>query len=154
MNQPSNQLTSDQRVEIIKIEMTLLQSRFDKYDDAILRSRGWLVTIVTALLGTTLTLKTPDLAVLSCVITVLFYVLEISWRMAYWYKYVDRYRLIRDTLNKQQSIDSLPLYDLTNHHSPKTNWFRRFVDCILWGEPLLFYVILAAGSLCILRIIK
>src|SRR6266566_2050801 len=83
-------LTREERLEILKIEMSLLQTRFDKFDDLIFRMRGWLFTIVVTLLGGAISLRKVQLATLATGIPVLFYFLESFWRQD-WFKYVVRY---------------------------------------------------------------
>lgn len=107
-------LTRPERFEILKVEMTLLQSRFDKFDSLVFQMRGWLITIVVGLLGAALSLKKGQLTVLAAGVAVLFYFLETLWRQN-WFKYVIRYRRIRDTVFYGESIENLAPYDLTAH---------------------------------------
>ena len=68
-------LTREERFEVLKVEMALLQSRFDKFDGLIFQMRGWLITIVASLLGAAMGLKKVQLTTLAAGIPVLFYFL-------------------------------------------------------------------------------
>lgn len=136
-------LQREDRLQILLTEMELLQGRFDKYDDLIFRNREWVITVVVALLGAALTLSRPQLGVLAAWAPALFFLAETSIRFAYWYKYVDRYRFIRDTLNSESDISTISMYDLTNKYNRKYRRLRRVWDQIrsvlFKVEPLVFY---------------
>lgn len=138
-------LTREERFPILKAEMELLQTRFDKFDDLIFRMRGWLVTIVVALLGGAIGLKTVQLATLATGISILFYFLESFWRQE-WLKYVMRYRHIRDALRSGQKLEDFTLYDLTDKYGNPPG-LRHRVWSTLWSlEQFVFYGSLALGS--------
>lgn len=146
-------VTQEQRFQILLAEMNLLQGRFDKYDQLMFTERGWLVTIIVAVLGAALTLKLRSLAALSASIPALFYILEVLWRSGYWHKYVTRYRYIRDTLNEGQSLDTISLYDLTHHYGdPSTKW-NAIRASAFRTEPIVFFGSLVLSSLVVLLLI-
>jgi hypothetical protein len=141
--QTTTAMPREERLQILLTEMELLQGRFDKYDDLIFRNREWVITVVVALLGAALTLSRPQLGVLAAWAPALFFLAEMSIRFAYWYKYVDRYRFIRDTLNSGSDIFTISMYDLTNKYNRKYRRLRRVGDqirsVVFKVEPLIFY---------------
>lgn len=144
---PTTDLARPDRLEILKLEMELLQSRFDKYDDLMFRSRDWSVTLVVALLGASISFDKGDLAGLAIAVAVLFYALEVVSRSSYWYKYVVRYRYVRDCLNAGAPIEAISLYDLTQQYGPRPGRWESVKECAIKAELLLFYGTLAIGSL-------
>ena len=50
-------LDEEKRFELLKLEMSLLQSTLDKYDDLIYRNRNWFITLWAALVGLSFTNK-------------------------------------------------------------------------------------------------
>jgi hypothetical protein len=106
------QFDASSRYNILIEEMKLLQSRFDKYHDHIFRSRAWLMAAVGVLLAGALDRDRQLWSLFSLGVTALFFMNEVLWR-SQWYKYVRRYRFIRDCLNTNQDIAIISLYDLT-----------------------------------------
>jgi len=141
-------ITREERLEALEGEMALLQSRFDKFDDLIFRMRGWLVTIVAGLLGGAMTLKRPQITTLAAGIPILFYFLESSWRQN-WFKYVVRYRHIRDAFHSGDGLGEIALYDLTDKYGNRPGWRQRFWGTLWSLERFVFYGSLALGSLLV-----
>jgi hypothetical protein len=118
-------MTPEQRFEILKIELSLVQSRFDKYDDLIFRGRNSFITLWLACLGLSFTIKSVVVPWLAVALSILYWFLEGMVRHQYWFKYVDRYRFLRDSINKPETdISHISLYDLTNkaHRIPTSRW--------------------------------
>lgn len=92
--------------------MGLIQGTFDKYYDLIFRNRNWFITIWAGAIGLAFTVKDPRIALLAILAAVLYWFLEGMMRHQYWYKYVIRYRAIREWLNNSE-LDSISIYDLT-----------------------------------------
>lgn len=136
---------SKERLEILKIEMSLLQGTFDKYDDLIFRNRNWLITIWAGAIGLAFSIKDPQITFLSVLAAVLYWFLEGMMRYQYWYKYVIRYRAIRKWLNNSEA-DSISVYDLTNHHGESVSKWKRFKNSFFKLEPslLAFFMIISA----------
>src|SRR6266567_7591469 len=140
------------QLEILKVEMNLLQTRFDKFDDLIFRMRGWLFTIVATLLGGAISLKKVQLATLATGMPILFYLFESFWRLD-WFKYVLRYRHIRDALHTNKSIEDFAPYDLTDKYGNAPGW-RRGLSNTLWSlERFVFFASLALCSLVVRRLV-
>lgn len=137
------------RLQILVNEMNLIQGRLDKYDDLIFRNRGWTVTIAIALLGSALTLKKKELAILAIFVLLLFYLIEILWRWLYMHKYILRYRFIRDSLHDNKPINSFTVYDLTHHYGEPPKWCSKVRDCVLKLESFVFYISLVIASFVI-----
>lgn len=149
MTQESVLLEKKDRVQVLLNEMNLVQGRLDKYDDVIFKNRGWTITIAIALLGSALTLKKKELAILAVFVLLLFYLIEILWRWLYMHKYIERYRFIRDSLHDKKPIDSFMVYDLTHHYGEPPEWWSKVRDCVLKLEPFIFYVSLVIASFVI-----
>jgi hypothetical protein len=111
-------LTKKERFEVLKLEMGLIQNTLDKYDDLIFRNRNWYITLWTGAVGLGISSQKVYLLFLAILLTVLYWFIEGVMRHQYWYKYVDRYRTIRERLNTPAKIQvPLSAYDLTNHYN-------------------------------------
>lgn len=142
------EITWAERFEVLKIEMSLLQSRFDKFDSLIFQMRGWLITIVAGLLGAAISLKNGQLALLAAGAAILFYFLETLWRQN-WFKYVIRYRRIRSVLHRGEGVRDLTPYDLTDFYGDRPGWSTRLRNNLWSFERFLFCGSLALGSLVV-----
>lgn len=144
---PSN----DQKLEILKVEMSLIQGTFDKYDDLIFRNRNWFITIWAGAIGLAFTIKDPEITYLGVLAAVLYWFLEGMMRNQYWYKYVVRYRAIRAWLN-ESSDESISVYDLTNHYGKRASKWETAQQSFFKIEPTvlgLFMVSSALASYCL-----
>jgi hypothetical protein len=52
-------ISENQKFEIIKMEMELIQTTIDKYDDLIFRNRNWFITLWIAAIGLAFTIGEP-----------------------------------------------------------------------------------------------
>lgn len=153
------ELTDNQRFELLKLEMGLLQTTLDKYDDLIFRNRSWFITLWMGTMALGLA-KSQFLVLSSVFVAILFWSLEGMMRQRHWYKYVKRYRTIRKYLNENHDQETLSVYDLTNHYmdrnpasskdkdednpvdkSVKNSFFKR--------EPVIIYGGLATASILV-----
>jgi len=91
---------SKEQLEILKVEMSLIQGIFNKYDDLIFRNRNWFITIWVGAIGLAFTVKDPGLSFLAVLASILYGFTEGMMRHQYWCKYVVRYRAIRSWLNE------------------------------------------------------
>lgn len=124
-------MTPEQRFEVLKAELGLIQATLDKYDDLIFRARNFFITLWIACIGLSFTIKAAAVPLLAVLLALLYWFLEGMMRYQYWFKYVDRYRFLRDTLNSPSfDLKSLSIYDLTNHFHRKsiTKW-GKFRQC-------------------------
>jgi hypothetical protein len=135
----ASKLNREERLHLLEVEMQILQSRFDKYDNLIHQTRNWFNAILLALFGAALTTRHPYLIFVGMPIAVFFYLLELIWRIEYWHQYVVRYRHIRDTLNISAAIESISVYDLTNHYGWKPTLSAKLLDCVKNVEMVFFY---------------
>lgn len=141
-------MTPDQRFEILKTELSLIQATLDKYDDLIFRGRNFFVTLWLASLGLAFTIKSPSVPLLAIGLSMLYWFLEGMMRHQYWFKYVDRYRFLRDHINQPHfDLDDISVYDLTNHFHriPGSAWARIRV-CFLKLEPSALYGVMGAAA--------
>jgi len=119
-------LSRDERHDILLVELKALQDRFTKFDDLTWKSRSWAITLVSAILGWVLKdglifSSNKHLLFLAALIAVLFWLQEGLLRLNEMHKYADRYRKLRSSLNdKNALLESIPLYDLTNHIEGRT----------------------------------
>jgi hypothetical protein len=143
-------LSRSERIHLLGLEMQLLQSRFDKYDDLIFRSRGWLIVVVVATLGAGISGQNPNLAYLASAVAAFFYVVEGLWRLLYLSRFVHRYKYLRDKINSKNPLEGLKVYDLTNElGGPKPSKWKDFRTVFLRVEPLFFYSVLCIGPLIV-----
>jgi len=144
-------LTAEQRLEILKIEISLIQSRFDKYDDLIFRGRNSFITLWLACLGLAFTIRSAFVPLLAVGLSGLYWFLEGMVRHQYWYKYVDRYRFLRDSINGPEfDVSQISVYDLTNtlHRVSKSRW-HQLRPCFFKLEPTVLYAVMAIAAFAI-----
>lgn len=136
----------DQKLEILKLEMGLIQGTFDKYDDLMWRNRNWFITIWAGAIGLGITTNQSALALLAMAAAFLYWIIEGTMRFQYWFKYVVRYRAIRTWLNESADQD-ISVYDLTNHYGERPTTFVKFIKSYLKLEPTLVFgsMLLGAG---------
>lgn len=139
-------LEDSERLEILKLEMGLIQKTLDKYDDLIFRNRNWFITLWTAVIGISFTQEKIS-ATYAIFLSVLFWFFEGMIRHQYWYKYVLRYRNLRDSFNNNKIAD-LFVYDLTNSLSKtKIKKSKKIVDCFFKLEPTVVYALIGILAL-------
>ncbi len=139
------------RLDLLKVEMNLIQSVFNKYDDMMFKSRNWFVTLWAAAVGLAFSARINYLFLLAAALSILYWVLESLIRHQHWYKYVIRYRAVRDALNSHPpDISKLSLYDLTQHLDPNrpAKWtLTRFRESFFRLEPFAVYFSLGVAAL-------
>ena len=135
-----------EKLEILKIEMSLIQGTFDKYDDLIFRNRNWFITIWAGTISIAFTIENPKVTFLAALVAVLYWFLEGMMRHQYWYKYVIRYKAIRKWLNESET-GSISIYDLTNHYGKPATICERINHSFFKFEPTVLGVFLVAGAL-------
>jgi len=141
-------LEDDQRFEILKLEMGLLQATLDKYDDLIFRSRNWFITIWMGSIGLSFTIQSADIPILAIFSATLYWFIEGMMRHQYWYKYVIRYRALRDWVNSDGG-DSIAIYDLTNSLGSQPDRWQHFYKCFFKLEPTVVYVLMGVAALIV-----
>ena len=133
------------RFEILKLEMELIQQTLDKYDDLIFRSRNWFVTIWLGAIGLSFTQESEQLPILAMFAAAFFWFLEGMMRHQYWYKYVDRYRAIRDWIKRGMQED-IEVYDLTNEFGSPTPPLAKMRRSFLKLEPTIVYIVMGIAA--------
>jgi hypothetical protein len=139
---------SKEKLEILKIEMGLIQGTFDKYDDLIFRNRNWFITIWAGAIGLAFTITDPRLSFLAVLAAVFYWLSEGLMRHQYWYKYVIRYRAIREWLNESEK-GVISVYDLTNHYGTRATRWERFHNSFLKLEPTILCVLMVVSALVV-----
>ncbi|MGY6518800.1 MAG: hypothetical protein ACXIUZ_08800 [Lysobacteraceae bacterium] len=134
-------MSPDQRFEILKIEISLIQKTLDKYDDLIFRGRNSFVTLWLAALGLAFTIKSEVVPLLVVAMSLAYWFLEGMMRHQYWFKYVDRYRFLRCKINEPEpALARLPVYDLTNHFNrAQIHRWKKIKACFFKFEPSVLY---------------
>ena len=141
-------LDDNARLDILKIEMDLIQGTFDKYDDLIFRNRNWFITLWTGAIGLSFTIQSTAIPLLAVFVAAVYWFIEGMMRHQYWYKYVVRYRAIREWVNAP-SADPISVYDLTNHFGNPVDQRQRLRASFLKLEPSLVYLLMAAGAIVV-----
>jgi hypothetical protein len=141
-------MTPAQKFEILKTELSLIQATLDKYDDLIFRGRNFFITLWLASLGLSFTIKSTMVPLLAAALSVLYWFLEGMMRHQYWFKYVDRYRFLRDRINGPEfGIARISVYDLTNHfHCVPRSWWARVRACFFKIEPTVLYGVMGCAA--------
>ena len=137
----------ESRLNLVVQEMSMVQSRLDKYDAWIVRNRGWLITLVIALVGWAVTRERVHemdwLLIVAGTVPAVFWFHEALLRWSYWYKYILRYRALRDTLNQsgEGAVDwsAFKHLDLAHSYARQERFRAKFKACILKAEPALFH---------------
>lgn len=140
------QPNDEQKLEILKVEMSLIQGTFDKYDDLIFRNRNWFITIWAGAIGLAFTIKDPEITYLGVLAAGLYWFLEGMMRNQYWYKYVVRYRAIRAWLN-ESSEEPISVYDLTNHYGVRASKWETAKNSFFKLEPAVLGLFMALSAL-------
>lgn len=139
------------RFEILKIELSLIQGTFDKYDDLIFRSRNFFITLWLACIGLAFTINSQFIPLLAIFLSVLYWFLEGMMRHQYWYKYVGRYRYLRNNLNRSDfNISDITIYDLTNQaEKDEECWCEKIRKCFFKLEPTISYFVMGVAAFVI-----
>lgn len=133
--------------EFWKTEMQLIQGVFNKYDDMIFRSRNWFITLWLAIVGYALTQKVSQVMPFALLLPLVYWFLEGLLRYQYWYKYVVRYRAIRDHLNTNSlQNEKLSVLDLTHHYGVSPRKRERIKASFLKLEPSILYLVFEAAA--------
>lgn len=134
-------LNDDQKFDLLKLEMELIQKTLDKYDDLIFRNRNWFITLWAGTIALSFT-NSSILPLYALYMVILFWFIEGLMRHQYWYKYVLRYRHLRDNINSG-NIDKINIYDLTNSLSDeKIKVFVKLKACFMKLEPTILYFLI------------
>jgi hypothetical protein len=149
-------MTPDQKFEILKTELSLIQATLDKYDDLIFRGRNFFITLWLASLGLAFTIKSEVVPLLAVALSALYWFLEGMMRHQYWLKYVDRYRFLRDRINAPDfQFASISVYDLTNHfHRIHRSWWERVRACFFKTEPTVLYSVMGCAALVLWLLLR
>ncbi len=141
-------LSAEQRFDLFKLEMELIQGVFDKYDAMIFQSRSWFVTIWMATVGLAFSVRLPVLMLMAAGLAALYWIVEALMRHQYWYKYVVRYRALRDAFNDASTtLETLSVYDLTHKFGPKPSRVEQFKASCGRLEPIVLYSLLAVAAI-------
>ena len=135
-----------ERLEMLRVEMQLLQGTLDKYDQLIFQSRNWFITVWLGAIGLSFSIGAPDVALLAVASAGIYWLFEGLMRHQYWYKYVLRYRAIRDWLNDPDSDEALSVYDLTNHYGKRPANWPWFKKSFFKLEPTIVYLLMPMAA--------
>ena len=149
-------MNDQQKFELLKIEMGIIQSTLDKYDDLIFKNRNFFITLWLGCMGLSFSIKTEFILLLAVTLSILYWFFEGLMRHKYWYKYVDRYRYLRTNLNSPDfNINEISIYDSTNHYQKDSrNKLKQAGACFFKIEPSLLYILMGAAAFGIWTLIK
>ena len=141
-------LKFEDKLDILKLEMGLIQNTLDKYDDLIFRSRNWFITLWAGTIG--LSFTQPKLSPLYALfLAILFWFFEGLMRHQYWYKYVVRYRTIRNSVNNND-LENLSVYDMTNKFTNvNIKQSEKLFRCFLKLEPTMVYILMGISAIVV-----
>lgn len=128
--------------------MGLVQATLDKYDDLIFRSRNWFITVWMGAIGLSFTIGSADLLLLAVFAAFVYWFIEGMMRHQYWYKYVTRYRALREWVNSDNS-EAIAVYDLTNSLGRQPGRWERFHKCFFKVEPTVVYILMGLAAMVV-----
>lgn len=151
INQELQSLTLEQRLKFAEIEVGMIQSRFDKFDQQFQGNRKLAVTITAAALAASSALDRRIVLLAACGAALIFLGIEIFHRRTLFARLVERHLLLRAALNNPTMLLTLVVYDPFNDTSvevPK-KW-RREKSRLFQYEMYIFYLTLAAIPVLVL----
>lgn len=150
-------MNANDKFELLKIELQLIQTTLDKYDDLIFRGRNFFITLWMSSIGLAFTIKSPMMIITASMLAIIYWLFEGLMRFKYWIKYVDRYRFLRNEINKNGFlVKNISVYDLTNHfhRAEKQCVISKIKTCFFKLEPSLLYLIMGGASLFIFILLR
>jgi len=148
-------LTFEQRLKFAEIEIAMIQSRFDKFDQQFQGNRKLAVTITAAALAASTALDRSLVLLAACGSALIFLGLEIFQRRTLFARLVERHLLLRAALNDPSTLLKLVIYDPFNDTSVEvTQKWRQEKSRQCLYEMYIFYLALAAVPLLALLLLK
>ncbi len=134
-------LNREEKLELLKVELPLIQSRFDKYDDLSSRGRNIAVTITVASIGAAFAYDESNILLLSTIANIAFLFLEWFNKHYFFNKLVERHEVVRAVLNGKIPLDDIVIYDPFNDFSQLP---AERINCLpmLRMEMYIFYGVL------------
>ncbi len=146
-------LTFDQRVELFKTEMELIQSRFDKFDGLFHGRRKLAVTITAAAFAAGAALDQRIVLLAAAGVTVVLFALELFYRKALFDGLVQRHLIVRAALNDPAFMMSQIVYDPFNDvHSNVPEKWRPEQSRLFQIETVIFYVVVTAAPVVVVYV--
>ena len=142
-------LTLEQRLRFAEVEIELVQSRFDKFDQLFLGNKKFTVAIAAAALAASAALDQRLALVGASGVALVMFGLEWFHRRTLFAKLVQRHLLLRAALNEPGEIMKLVVYDPFNDMDrPQHPAWRAQKSWWLNCEMYIFY-----GVLCVLPLL-
>ena len=142
-------LTFEHRLKFAEIEVQLIQSRFDKFDQLFQGNRRFAVALIAAAFATSAALDQKLALYGASFASLIMFWLELSHRKTLFAKLVERHLLLRAALNDPAILMKLVVYDPFNDmgsHVPE-DW-RAEKSKLFTHEMVVFYL-----ALCLLPIV-
>lgn len=143
-------LTFEQRLKFAEIEIQMIQSRFDKFDQLFQGNRKLAVTITAAALVASTALDRHVVLLAASGAALILLGLEVFHRKALFGRLVERHLLLRAALNEPSRLLDLVIYDPFNDSSIEVPRCWRDISELFRYEMYIFYLVLATVPLLIL----
>lgn len=138
-------LSQEQRVTLLKTEMSLVQSRFDKFDQMFHGNRRYAVTITAAAFATSAALDQKIVLFAASAVTLVLFCLEMFHRVTLFSGLVERHLLLRAALNDPAFMMKLVIYDPFNDMRERIPEKWKLEKTHLFDyEAIAFYLLVAA----------
>lgn len=143
-------LSREQRVELFKAEMELVQTRFDKFDQMFHGNRRYAVTIVAAAVAASAALDERLVLIAASGVTLVLFGLELFHRRTLVSRLVERHLLLRAALNDEDFLMALVVYDPFNDMRVAVPERWRLEHSRLFDyEAIMFYLVVSIVPLAL-----
>lgn len=143
-------ITFDQRVDFFKVQMELIQSRFDKFDQIFQSNRKFSITIIAAAFAASVALDQKMVLLVAAGVTIVLFALEMLYRRTLFAGLVQMHLIVRAALNDPAFMTRLIVYDPFNDMRLKVSerWMPERSH-LLDIETVIFYIVMAAVPIII-----
>lgn len=137
-------MSQQELLKFAEIEVGLIQSRFDKFDQQFQGNRRLVITIVAAALAASTTLDRGVVLLAASTASVILLFLEAFQRETLFNGLVERHLLLRAALNDMAILKSIVIYDPFNDMAAEVpkRWKKEKADLFKY-EMYVFYFIAA-----------
>jgi len=134
-------MDEQKKFELMKLEISLLQDVFNKYDDWILKIRFYSFIILISFLGLYSTREPNYYSYYITFVPIFLYIHESFIRYKYLHKFEQRFRQIRNQINIDDT--RYPTFDPTAAYTRKGDDFnkKRIKNSFLKKESIIYYMI-------------
>jgi len=131
--------------DFLREEYFHLQTKVESFDAKTLTIKSWSVTLSMAGIGAAFTTKVSLLLLLSAVASILFWIVEASWKTFQQANYY-RIRKIENYMNGNITDDNFKVPDITGSWS--VGWRRtNIIQIMQWPHVFLPHLIISLGGI-------